>query len=504
MMKYRRIIIVLLSLLGSCVCTIAQESKKSELQQHAEADSEQGNVASARFHYIRAYEDYVRNEQLRQGVECGVKATAMYYKENYYKEAFDLLRRIDQTIADKAKSDADRAALRYLTTKERLQMYMKLRKPESAKDQLGAMEREVNAANDERLKNDFLYTKAVYHYTFGQNAQGNAVFKEMAKKLTAEKEYDKVDEVYQTLIANGRKTGNANMVAQSYISYIAWKDSVAALKKADETGVLKQQIADNETAIKERDASLAKRKATIVGLSLLCLALVAALVFVCAVLLRFMLLTRKQKKTIKTAKENIALKAKFISNISAQLAPTLQKLDPAQPEVKALQDFSSHIQTLSALENEVDKEMELEDTQIQPYCEELVNQVRGMVKANVSLRVDAPKISAPIYKPYVSHILSHLLRNAAVYTPEGGSIWLDFKKRGPHTYQFIVSDTGKGIPEEERENVFKPFLQIHDLTEGDGLGLPICRQMAVNMNGDLTIDPTFTKGTRFVLELKKG
>ena len=68
-------------------------------------------------------------------------------------------------------------------------------------------------------------------------------------------------------------------------------------------------------------------------------------------------------------------------------------------------------------------------------------------------------------------------------------------------HQFLVSDTGIGIPEENREDIFKPFLVIRDLTTGDGLGLPICKRMALKMNGDLDIDPHFTKGTRFVLDL---
>ena len=57
------------------------------------------------------------------------------------------------------------------------------------------------------------------------------------------------------------------------------------------------------------------------------------------------------------------------------------------------------------------------------------------------------------------------------------------------------------IPEEKREDVFKPFLEIRDLTKGDGLGLPICKQMALKMKGDLEIDPQYVKGTRFVLDL---
>ena len=491
---------LLLSLLFCCAVASAQEVQKSALQQRAEADNEKGDIASARFHFIRAFEDYAGKGQIRQGVECGTKATALYYKENYYKEAFDLLQRIEQAIQSKEQDGSKKAALKYLTVKERLEMYIRMRRSASALDQINAMETLANAAGDEGVKNDLLYNKAIYYYTFGQNAQGNAVFKEMADKLTASKEYDKVDQVYQTLIANGRKAGNANLVAQSYSSYLAWKDSANALKHADEIGALKKQIADNEAAISEKDSSLTSRQLIIIGLCILAAALAAALAVGAVVLLRFIALTRKQKKTIRQANENNALKAKFISNISAQLDPTLQKLDSRAPEVKALLDFSKHIQTLSELEN-TDGEVELEDTQVQQFCESLADKVRDKVKSGVTLTVNAPSMSAKINQEYVSHILLHLLSNAAEYTPEGGKIWLDYKKRGAHVHQFLVSDTGQGIPEEKREEIFKPFREIRDLTTGDGLGLPICKQMAINMNGDLDIDPEFTKGTRFVLNL---
>jgi signal transduction histidine kinase len=64
-----------------------------------------------------------------------------------------------------------------------------------------------------------------------------------------------------------------------------------------------------------------------------------------------------------------------------------------------------------------------------------------------------------------------------------------------------VTDTGCGIGEEMRNEVFKPFREIRDLTTGDGLGLPICKQMALKMGGDLDLDPQYVRGTRFVLEL---
>ncbi len=496
----KQILVLFVYLLVCSFAAMAQGAAKSELQVRAEKEYESGNLITARALYIKAFDDYVNKGQLQQGVECGVKGNALYYtKDNLYKEAFDLLRRIDQTIEMKGQGSA-KAAMRYLTSKERFQMYMKMRKSASVLEQLGNMEKYANASGDENLKNDLLYNKTIYYYSFGQNEKGNAAFKEITARLTASKQYGKVDEVYQTLIANGRKSNSMSLVAESYKSYLAWKDSANAMELADTVGVLKKQIADDEAVIAEKDSSLAARQAVIVGLGILAAVLAAALVLGALVLMRSIFLTRKQKKTIQQLNENNAQQAKFISNISAQLEPTLQKLDSRTPEVKALQDFSDHIQTLSSLET-LTGTIEREEVQLASFCENLVGMIRDSVKTGVVLKSDVPKMTVNINKEYVSHILSHLLTNAANFTPEGGHITLEYKKRGMHKHQFLVSNTGSSIPEEQREEVFKPFREVRDLTKGDGLGLPICKQMAMKMNGDIEIDPAFTKGVRFVLNL---
>ena len=498
----KKFIFLFLSMFFCCVLVNAQEEQKSELQQRAETEDAKNNIANARSLFIRAFDDYVGKGQINSAVGCGTKATALYYKENNYKEGFELLRRVDQAIsAEERKNNANMSALHYLVTKERLQMYIKMRSTARALEQINTMESQVQTANDDNLMNDLLYNKAIYYYTFGQTTQGDAVFKEMASKLTAQKEYDKIDEIYQTLITNGKKSNNANLVAQTYSNYVVWKDSVNAMKLADETGILKNQIAENEAIIAEKDSSLGTRQLIIAGLLVLAGALAAALVVGIIVLLRYILLTRKQKKAIKLSEDNNALKAKFISNISAQLDPTLEKLDSRIPEVQALLDFSQHIQTLSRLENMSNATAELEDVQVNQFCEEMVGEIRNKVKSGVEIVVNAPKMSAKIHREYLSHILRHLLHNAAEYTPEAGHIWLDYKKRGAHMQQFVVTDTGCGIPEEKIDDVFKPFLEIKDLCAGDGLGLPICKEMAKKMNGDLEIDPKYTKGTRFVITL---
>ena len=76
-----------------------------------------------------------------------------------------------------------------------------------------------------------------------------------------------------------------------------------------------------------------------------------------------------------------------------------------------------------------------------------------------------------------------------------------FQKRGAHTHQFIISDTGCGIPEEQRENIFKPFTEVKDLTKGSGLGFAHlfidCRQN----EWQLDTGQQLHKRARFVLEL---
>ena len=74
--------------------------------------------------------------------------------------------------------------------------------------------------------------------------------------------------------------------------------------------------------------------------------------------------------------------------------------------------------------------------------------------------------------------------------------------------KFIVSDTGRGIPEGQREAIFQPFVQVEKgLTrsaDGSGLGLSIGRELAERMGGTLTVTSEVGVGSRFVLSLLRA
>lgn len=484
-----------------CLTAGAQE-RGNDFEKQAWASLSQKDYIRARYLFLQAYNAFAANEQYAQATECGVQAAALYHRENYYNEAFDLLYSVERTIiGGEQKTGKEMPALRYPVTRERLRMYIKLRKTASAKEQLSKLEGWAKAAKVDSLSTNLLYTQANYYYTFGMNAQGDQAFKHLVEQYAQQADYDKAEACYQELIGMSRRSGNTSMMARAYSNYMAWHDSIANIKAQQAYNALKAQYDSSLQTIGEKDDALAARRYTIVGLCILAAILAGALVLGGIVLLRFIALNRKQQKSIRTLNEHLALKTQFISHISAQMQPTLDTLDANLPAVQALQAFTAHIEELSALEDTLGEPYELEETNVATFCERVADEVRSQVQEGVALTVNAPKLNVRINAEHVSKVLRHLLLNAAKHTPAEGKIWLDFKKRGAHTHQFVVTDTGCGIAEDSRANLFKPFNAVRDLTQGDGLGLPICSLEATKMNGSLTLDPSYNKGARFILEL---
>lgn len=103
----------------------------------------------------------------------------------------------------------------------------------------------------------------------------------------------------------------------------------------------------------------------------------------------------------------------------------------------------------------------------------------------------------------IQQILLNVLGNAAKYTPKCGNIKfvakeIDTGDNGVSRYEFVVSDTGKGMSEEFVKNIFKPFEReekIEDEIEGSGLGMAISKSIIDLMKGDIKIDSEPDKGS---------
>ncbi|HKG93694.1 MAG TPA: ATP-binding protein, partial [Gemmatimonadaceae bacterium] len=87
-----------------------------------------------------------------------------------------------------------------------------------------------------------------------------------------------------------------------------------------------------------------------------------------------------------------------------------------------------------------------------------------------------------------------------------GRITVACEAAGEHAL-LRVTDTGRGIPADQLERIFEPFVQLDaSLTRtagGTGLGLAIARDLARAMGGDLTVESQLGVGSTFTLRLPK-
>ncbi|MDR1353331.1 MAG: response regulator [Treponema sp.] len=111
----------------------------------------------------------------------------------------------------------------------------------------------------------------------------------------------------------------------------------------------------------------------------------------------------------------------------------------------------------------------------------------------------------------VKQILNNLLSNAIKYT-DGGDVALDvrWKREGDSdaVLSFKVSDTGQGIKQEDLERIFTRYVQLDNPVNrnimGTGLGLSITRTLAGLMDGAVTAESEYGRGSTFTAVIRQG
>lgn len=136
-------------------------------------------------------------------------------------------------------------------------------------------------------------------------------------------------------------------------------------------------------------------------------------------------------------------------------------------------------------------------------CREAAAQLKLKSPDTVTLHVETPEpetLTIRTSKLWLSRILVELLDNANRFTRQG-TITIGCSRNGNGTINFFVTDTGIGVAEEDHQRIFAQFTKLDDFTEGIGLGLTLCKRVALMLDGDLNIDADYHDGARFILTL---
>jgi len=120
------------------------------------------------------------------------------------------------------------------------------------------------------------------------------------------------------------------------------------------------------------------------------------------------------------------------------------------------------------------------------------------VPLSIDIQLDMPPVYAS--DSMLMQVLINLIYNAFSACKSGGEINISvFTLKG-----FVcidVCDTGHGIPDQIRQDIFKPSFTTKAEGEGTGLGLAICQELVIGMHGSLKLLPQTQHGTCFRLRL---
>lgn len=236
---------------------------------------------------------------------------------------------------------------------------------------------------------------------------------------------------------------------------------------------------------------------------------------------------RKLKEALAKAAESDQMKKMFISNMSHEIRTPLNAVvgfsqvicnpdfDLSEDEKKDMEGrILSNVHLITSIINEVlelsqsESEVSLlaDADKVDVKCNDLARTVlhdaegrqRGDVKLRFASNVeDDFAIRSNLYR--LKSAMTHLVDNAVKFT-DAGFVEMRCEKRGDKML-FLVTDTGVGIKDSDKDLIFETFAKIDDFKEGIGLGLPICRRLIRSLGGEVELDTTYSGGCRFVISL---
>lgn len=139
-------------------------------------------------------------------------------------------------------------------------------------------------------------------------------------------------------------------------------------------------------------------------------------------------------------------------------------------------------------------------------CLEVLSELRDRyIAKSQQIETDIPQDLPKVYADpeRVRQVLINLLDNAIKYTPEGGKISVSGLHRTTQKIQFSISDTGPGIPLENRDRIFENHYRLKrdQAIDGYGIGLCLCQRIIQSHYGQIWVDSAPNGGALFQFTL---
>ena len=223
------------------------------------------------------------------------------------------------------------------------------------------------------------------------------------------------------------------------------------------------------------------------------------------------------------AQEADRMKTAFIQNVSHQIRTPLNAVsgfstilanqideladDERQDLARRIEHSAAiitnslnHLITLSDVDS-INMNNNSEPINCHEFCREIVKEFKPMKQTlgfsySSSIGQD---VTVKSNRSLLKSVIMEILMNADKFTDEGGITLSSDMKDG--MWLLSVTDTGTGIPEGDEERIFGHFTKIDDFSEGLGLGLTFCKNIALRLGGDVVLDKDYHDGARFIVKI---
>lgn len=246
---------------------------------------------------------------------------------------------------------------------------------------------------------------------------------------------------------------------------------------------------------------------------------------VCLTLLLILFMQRRHNKRLhiemRRAQKSEHLKTIFLANVSHALRTPLNAIIgfsellyqddndiSAEDRQQMLSQINSNGKQLLYFINELLELSNIEGGEVQftrvaadirELLESYKSEVEHRLQDEVVLKIESPhqQCVAEIDAGMFRHVMMHLLSNAIRHTSRG-TITMEYRQQDNGLY-FAVTDTGEGIPEDLKNNIFALLTDQHTFVQQEtpGLGLSICKAILDAVNGRVGMSSEVGKGSTF-------
>jgi len=182
---------------------------------------------------------------------------------------------------------------------------------------------------------------------------------------------------------------------------------------------------------------------------------------------------------------------KFESQDSELVARTKRTSTILMQQIETIESIADAFSDFAKMPNRKDESIDV--------VEVVKNTLEIFPIQHITFTSSRPHIIALLDKQYLNRIVTNVVKNAFQSIPMHRTpvICVDVSVSG-EDLMIIVEDNGKGILEEDKQEIFKP--RFTTKSSGSGIGLPMVKKILEDYNGSIDFESTMDVGTKFIIK----